>query len=78
MPDIYTICMEDDIQRRENQLLLEQINEAYAGPPDPEEGIRLAYIRRLHLRLLKQHGIEWNTDMDVNVQAHDHSDPDSH
>lgn len=78
MPVIYITHMEDHIRRCEHERLLEQINEAYAGPPDPEEIIRLAYIRRLHLRLLKQHGIEWNTDMDVNDQADDHSDPDKH
>jgi hypothetical protein len=75
MPDIYTTCMEDDIRRRENQRLFEQMNEAYAGPPDPEEIIQLAYMRKLYRRTLRN--IKWNTDVDESDQKHDRSDPDS-
>ena len=48
---VVALALEDFIQRHRNRQLLAQINEAYAGEPDPEDQSNLA-IMRSHRRKL--------------------------
>jgi predicted transcriptional regulator len=47
---LYSLALEEYIRRRENQVLLEQINAAYADELDAEEQATLAQMRELHRR----------------------------
>ena len=45
---LLALALEEFIRRRENQQLLERINQAYEDQPDTEEGAHVRKMRRLH------------------------------
>jgi len=51
---LFTLAVEDFIQRHKNQKLLEAINSAYDDTSDPEEQIMLQKMRRKHKELVKE------------------------
>lgn len=54
---IFVLALEEFLRRREDQLLLEQINMALADPLDAEEEIQLQGLRQLSRRSWS--GNEW-------------------
>ncbi len=53
---LFVLALEDYLRRQENRELLEQINAAYAGEPDPSEQAVRRKMRRHHRRVV---GHEW-------------------
>ena len=51
---LFTLAVEDFIQRHKNQKLFEAINSAYDDTSDPEEQIMLQKMRRKHKELVKE------------------------
>jgi len=51
---LFTLAVEDFIQRHKNQKFLEAINSAYDDTSDPEEQIMLQKMRRKHKELVKE------------------------
>ncbi|MCB8922633.1 MAG: CopG family transcriptional regulator [Ardenticatenaceae bacterium] len=43
---LFVLAVEEFLQRRENQQLLDAINAAYVDSPDPEEEARMAAMQR--------------------------------
>lgn len=43
---LFVIALEDYLRRYQNQALLEQINQAYQGPPDKTEMMRLRGMKK--------------------------------
>ncbi|MDQ3012431.1 MAG: hypothetical protein M3X11_17190 [Acidobacteriota bacterium] len=50
---LFAVAVEDFLRRRENQRLQDQINEAYADFPDPDEQKMLEGMRLHQRRLLE-------------------------
>jgi len=50
---LFVLAVEDFIQRYQSHKLLEGINAAYEGEPDPVEEVRLHSMRRRHHRLVE-------------------------
>lgn len=50
---LFALALEEFLQRRQNQQLLEQINAAYDDAPDPEEQILLQAAQRSHRRVVE-------------------------
>lgn len=50
---LFTLALDDFIQRYNNRRILEQINEAYSGGPDPEDEIRSLKMRRIQKSLVE-------------------------
>ena len=50
---LFALALEDFIQRRNNQLLLEEINRAHMDEPDLEEKRTLERMRRIQRRMVK-------------------------
>jgi len=51
---LFAMAVEEFIQRRQNQELLEALNAAYTEPPDSEEVEQLEAIRQYHRELIKE------------------------
>jgi len=51
---LFSLAVENFIQRHKNQKLLEAINSAYDDTSDPEEQIMLQKMRRKHKELVKE------------------------
>jgi len=51
---LFTLAVEDFIQRHKNQKILEAINAAYDDTSDLEEQIMLQKMRRKHKELVKE------------------------
>ena len=50
---LFVLAAEEFMQRYENQKLLEEINAAYDGSPDPEEQAVLRGMRHHHRRVVE-------------------------
>jgi hypothetical protein len=50
---IFVLAVEEYLQRQDNLLLLERINEAYQAPPDASEEKRLQKMRASQRRMLE-------------------------
>lgn len=50
---LFTLALDDFIQRYNNRRILEQINEAYSDGPDPEDEIRSLKMRRIQKSLVE-------------------------
>jgi antitoxin MazE6 len=50
---LFSLALEEFIQRQENRLLVDKINEAYADGPDEDEREWLAHARESYRRLLE-------------------------
>ena len=50
---LFALAVEDFIHRHENQQLLERINVAYQGPPDPAEQALRRRMRRQHRQIVE-------------------------
>jgi metal-responsive CopG/Arc/MetJ family transcriptional regulator len=50
---LLALALEEFIRRRENQKLLDQINEAYEDAPDTKEKTYILKMRRLHRELVE-------------------------
>ena len=50
---LLALALEEFIRRRENQKLLDQINEAYEDAPDNKEKTYIVKMRRLHRELVE-------------------------
>ena len=50
---VFTLAMRDFLQRQKNQLLLEQLNEAYSDKPDSEDEKWLSHARQSFRRLVE-------------------------
>jgi metal-responsive CopG/Arc/MetJ family transcriptional regulator len=50
---LLALALEEFIRRRENQQLLETMNQAYEDAPDPVEQTRLRKMRRLHRKIVE-------------------------
>jgi metal-responsive CopG/Arc/MetJ family transcriptional regulator len=53
---LFGLAIESFIKNHQNQILLEEINKAYADEPDPSEKIRLSKMRKQHRKLVES---EW-------------------
>jgi metal-responsive CopG/Arc/MetJ family transcriptional regulator len=51
---LFTLALEEFIRRYHNRRLLEQINAAHEGEPDPEEEAALRAMRRKHRKVVEQ------------------------
>ncbi len=51
--NLIALALENYIKQRQNQILLEQINQAYADMPDEEDEARLMRIRKHHRKLVE-------------------------
>jgi metal-responsive CopG/Arc/MetJ family transcriptional regulator len=51
---LFALAVEEFIQRRQNQEILEALNAAYAEPPDSEEVGHIEAIRQYHRELVKE------------------------
>jgi predicted transcriptional regulator len=51
---LYSMALGDFIRRRENVRILEQLNAAHGGDPDPEEERLLSNARRYSRRMLAE------------------------
>ncbi|MCA9936318.1 MAG: hypothetical protein KC415_20435 [Anaerolineales bacterium] len=50
---LFVLAVEEFLQRRENQQLLDAINAAYVDSPDPEEEARMAAMQRKQRELVE-------------------------
>jgi metal-responsive CopG/Arc/MetJ family transcriptional regulator len=50
---LFVLAVEEYIQRYQNQTLLDEINQAYADAPDPNEQALLAHSRKAHHRMVE-------------------------
>ena len=50
---VFALAAEEFVHRQENRRLLEKIDAAYEGEPDPEEQIRLRASRRSFRKLIE-------------------------
>ena len=50
---VFALAAEEFVRRQENRELLEKIDAAYEGEPDPEEQIRLRASRRSFRKLIE-------------------------
>jgi metal-responsive CopG/Arc/MetJ family transcriptional regulator len=53
---LFGLAIETFIKNHENQLLLDEINQAYSDEPDPSEKVRLSKMRDQHRKLVEN---EW-------------------
>jgi metal-responsive CopG/Arc/MetJ family transcriptional regulator len=53
---LFGLAIETFIKNHQNQILLDEINQAYADEPDPNETIRLSKMRKPHRNLVEN---EW-------------------
>jgi len=50
---LFGLAIETFIKKHQNQILLDEINQAYADEPDPNENVRLAKMRSQHRSLVE-------------------------
>jgi len=50
---LFGMAVEDFIQRYQNRLLLEEINQAYSDEPDPAEQVRLLQMQKQHRKVVE-------------------------
>jgi metal-responsive CopG/Arc/MetJ family transcriptional regulator len=53
---LFGLAVESFIKNHQNQILLDEINQAYAEDPDPSEIVRIGKMRRKHRKLVEN---EW-------------------
>ena len=53
---LFGLAIETFIKNHQNQILLDEINQAYSDEPDPGEKIRLSKMRNQHRKLVEN---EW-------------------
>ena len=53
---LFGLAIETFIKNNQNQILLDEINQAYSDQPDPHETIRLSKMRKPHRKLVES---EW-------------------
>jgi metal-responsive CopG/Arc/MetJ family transcriptional regulator len=53
---LFGLAIESFVKNHQNQILLDEINQAYSDQPDPNEAIRLSKMRKPHRKLV---GGEW-------------------
>jgi len=49
----FGLAIETFVKNHQNQLLLDEINQAYSDQPDPNEIIRLSKMRKPHRKLVE-------------------------
>ena len=52
--NLFGLAIETFIKNHQNQILLEEINQAYSDEPDPSEKIRLKKMSKHHRKMLQQ------------------------
>ena len=53
---LFGLAIETFVKNHQNQILLDEINQAYSDQPDPNETIRLSKMRKPHRKLVES---EW-------------------
>jgi metal-responsive CopG/Arc/MetJ family transcriptional regulator len=53
---LFGLAIETFVQKHQNKMLLDEINQAYADEPDPDEKVRLSKMRRQQRKLVEH---EW-------------------
>ena len=53
---LFGLAIETFVKNHQNQILLDEINQAYSDQPDPNEKIRLSKMRNQHRKLVEN---EW-------------------
>jgi metal-responsive CopG/Arc/MetJ family transcriptional regulator len=53
---LFGLAIETFVKNHQNQILLDEINQAYSDEPDPNETIRLSKMRKPHRKLVES---EW-------------------
>lgn len=53
---LFGLAIETYIKNHQNQILLDEINQAYSDEPDPNEKVRLSKMRSQHRKLVEN---EW-------------------
>lgn len=53
---LFGLALETLIEKYQNQILLDEINQAYSDEPDPFDAVRLSNMRRQHRKLVEN---EW-------------------
>ena len=51
--ELFGLAIESFVRNYQNQKLLEEINQAYAGEPDPQDQVRLTKMRKHHRKLVR-------------------------
>ena len=51
--ELFGLAIESFVRNHQNQKLLEEINQAYADKPDPQEKVRLTKIRKHHRKMVR-------------------------
>ena len=53
---LFGLAIETFIKSHQNQILLDEINQAYSDEPDPNEKVLLSKVRKSHRKLVEK---EW-------------------
>ncbi|MEW6718711.1 MAG: CopG family transcriptional regulator [Chloroflexota bacterium] len=53
---LFGLAIETFVKSHQNQMLLDEINQAYSDEPDPTETVRLSKMRNQHRKLVEN---EW-------------------
>jgi metal-responsive CopG/Arc/MetJ family transcriptional regulator len=53
---LFGVAIETFVKNHQNQILLDEINQAYSDQPDPNEIVRLSKMRNQHRKLVEN---EW-------------------
>jgi hypothetical protein len=51
--ELFGLAIETFVKNHQNQRLLQEINKAYSGDPDPGEQVRLSKMRKLHRKVVR-------------------------
>jgi len=51
--ELFGLAIESFVRSRQNQKLLEEINQAYSNEPDPADKVRLTKIRKHHRKMVR-------------------------
>ena len=54
--ELFGMAIETFVRNHQNQILLQEINEAYAEEQDPSDKVRLAKMRKQHRKVVRN---EW-------------------
>ena len=55
---LFTLAMKDYLKKQENQALLAQLNQAYAGEPEEKEGMLMQSMKAKYGRMIDQESWE--------------------
>ena len=54
--ELFGMAIETFVRHHQNQILLQEINQAYSGEQDPSDKVRLSKMRKYHRKIVRN---EW-------------------